>query len=176
MEYGPRATDIPSAPSPPPAPAPVTVPLPPSIPAPIPASKIPANIARQNSSSSDSGGSIVRDSQRQKQVPVDRKFPREAKIHSFSCELKALLGKKFWVLFLLAYAKVTSVMSNSAALWTIAHQTPLSMGFSRQEYWSELPCPPPGNLPDPGIERVSPEAPTLQGFLTTEPLGKPLCW
>ncbi|XP_043297647.1 epidermal growth factor receptor kinase substrate 8 isoform X2 [Cervus canadensis] len=73
MEYGPRATDIPSAPSPPPAPAPVTVPLPPSTPAPIPVSKIPANITRQNSSSSDSGGSIVRDSQRQKQVPVDRR-------------------------------------------------------------------------------------------------------
>lgn len=95
MEYGPRATDIPSAPSPPPTPAPVPVPLPPSTPAPIPVSKLPANITRQNSSSSDSGGSIVRDSQRQKQVPVDRKFPREAKILSFSCELKALLGKKF---------------------------------------------------------------------------------
>ena len=44
-------------------------------------------------------------------------------------------------------------------LWnlrTVAHQTPLSMGFSRREYWSELPCPPPGDLPDPGIESVSP--------------------
>ena len=37
-------------------------------------------------------------------------------------------------------------------LWTVAHQAPLSMGFSRQEYWSELPCSPPGDLPDPGIE------------------------
>ena len=35
---------------------------------------------------------------------------------------------------------------------TLAHQTPLSMGFSRQEYWSGLPCPPPGSLPDPGID------------------------
>ena len=35
--------------------------------------------------------------------------------------------------------------------WTVAHQAPLSMGFSRQEYWSGLPCPPPGDLPDPGI-------------------------
>ena len=34
----------------------------------------------------------------------------------------------------------------------LAHQTPLSMGFSRQEYWSVLPCPPPGDLPDPGIK------------------------
>ena len=36
-------------------------------------------------------------------------------------------------------------------LWTIAHQTPLFMGFSRKEYWNGLPCPPPGDLPDPGI-------------------------
>ena len=36
--------------------------------------------------------------------------------------------------------------------WTVSHQTPLSMGFSRQEYWSGLPCPLPGDLPDPGIK------------------------
>ena len=42
-----------------------------------------------------------------------------------------------------------------ATLWTIACQTPLSMGPSRQEYWSRLPCPPPGDLPDPGIEPES---------------------
>ena len=40
--------------------------------------------------------------------------------------------------------------------WTAACQAPLSMGFSRQEYWNGLPFPPPGDLPDPGIERVSP--------------------
>ena len=45
--------------------------------------------------------------------------------------------------------------------WTVAHQAPLSMGFHRQEYWSALPCPPPGNLPDPGIE---PRSPTLQAY------------
>ena len=39
-----------------------------------------------------------------------------------------------------------------ATLWTVAHQAPLSMGFSRQEYWSWLPCSPPGNLPDPGVK------------------------
>ena len=55
--------------------------------------------------------------------------------------------------------------------WTIAHQTPLSMGFSRQEYWSELPLSCPGNVPDPGIEPMSP---ALAGrFLTTELPGKP---
>ena len=51
-------------------------------------------------------------------------------------------------------------MSDSfATLWTIAHQAPLSMGFSRQEYWSGLPFPSPGDLPDPGIK---PEFPALQ--------------
>ena len=40
-------------------------------------------------------------------------------------------------------------------LWTAAHQAPLPMGFSKQEYWSGLPCLPPGDLPDPGIEPVS---------------------
>ena len=46
-------------------------------------------------------------------------------------------------------------MSNSATPWTVAHQAPLSMGFSRQEYWRGLPCPPAGDLPNPGIEPVS---------------------
>ena len=41
-------------------------------------------------------------------------------------------------------------------LWTVAHQAPPSMGFSRQEYWSGLPIPSPGGLPDPGIKPVSP--------------------
>ncbi|XP_062930754.1 epidermal growth factor receptor kinase substrate 8 isoform X1 [Cynocephalus volans] len=73
MECGPRPADTPSAPSPPPAPAPVPLPLPPSAPAPAPVSKGPANVTRQNSSSSDSGGSFVRDNQRHKQLPVDRR-------------------------------------------------------------------------------------------------------
>ena len=47
-------------------------------------------------------------------------------------------------------------------LWTVACQAPLFIGFSRQEHWSGLPCTPPGNLPDPGIEPTSPEAPALQ--------------
>ena len=54
--------------------------------------------------------------------------------------------------------------------WTIAHQAPLSMGFPRQEYWNGLPFSSPRDLPDPGIESVSPE---LAGsFFTTEPPGK----
>ena len=47
-------------------------------------------------------------------------------------------------------------------LWTVAYQVPLSMGFSRQDYLNGLPCPPPGDLPDPGIEPVSPVTPALQ--------------
>ena len=43
-----------------------------------------------------------------------------------------------------------------AMSWTVAHHAPLSMGFSRQEYWSGLPCPPPGHLPEPGTEPMSP--------------------
>ena len=50
-----------------------------------------------------------------------------------------------------------------ANLWTIARQAPLSMGFCRQEYWSGLPFPPPGDLPDPGIEPVSLISPALAG-------------
>ena len=55
-----------------------------------------------------------------------------------------------------------------ATLLTAALQTPLSIGFSRQEYWSELPIPPPGDLPNPGIRRTSPMSPALAGgFFTT---------
>ena len=55
--------------------------------------------------------------------------------------------------------------------WTVAHQAPPSMGFSRQEYWSGLPFPSPGHLPDPGLE---PRSPALQAdVLTSEPPGKP---
>ena len=55
---------------------------------------------------------------------------------------------------------------------TLAHLAPLSMGFSRQEYWSGLPFPPSGDLPDPGTIPVSPMSPALAGRLfITEPLG-----
>ena len=58
-----------------------------------------------------------------------------------------------------------------ATPWTIAHQAPPCMGFSRQEYWSGFPFPSPGDLPDPGIE---PKSPALQAdALPSEPPGKP---
>ena len=54
--------------------------------------------------------------------------------------------------------------------WTVTRQF---MGFTRQEYWSGFPYPPPGDLPDPGIEPVSPASPALAGdFFTTAPPGK----
>ena len=58
-----------------------------------------------------------------------------------------------------------------ATPWTVAHQAPLSIGFPRQEYWSGLPFPSPGDLPRSGMEPVSP---ALAGrFYTTKPPGKP---
>ena len=58
-----------------------------------------------------------------------------------------------------------------ATPWTVAYQASLSMGFSRQEYWSGLPFPSPGDLPNPGIE---PRSPALEAdTLTSEPPGKP---
>ena len=55
-----------------------------------------------------------------------------------------------------------------ATPWTVACQAPLSIGFSRQEYWSGIPCPPPGGLPNPGIELMSLKSPALAGgFFTT---------
>ena len=62
-------------------------------------------------------------------------------------------------------------MSDSATPWTAAHQAPLSMRFPRQEYWSGLPFPSPGNLPNPGIKPASPAM--AGGLFTTEPPGKP---
>ena len=69
---------------------------------------------------------------------------------------------------------VFSVMSNLAAPWTVAHQAPLSLGFSRQGYCSRLPFPTPGDLPDPGIEPTSPMSPVpAGGFFTIVSPGKP---
>ena len=57
----------------------------------------------------------------------------------------------------------------SVTPWTVAHQVPLSMGFCRQEYWSGLPCPSPGDLPDPGMEPTSLMSLALAGeFFTTK--------
>ena len=65
--------------------------------------------------------------------------------------------------------KLLSRVQLFATSWTVAHQAPLSMGFSRQEFWSGLPFPSPGDLPNPGIE---PRSPSLQAdALTSEAPG-----
>ena len=67
--------------------------------------------------------------------------------------------------------KLLSRVQLFATPWTVAHQAPLSMEFSRQEYWSGLPFPFPGHIPNPGIE---PRFPALQAdSLASEPPGKP---
>ena len=64
-----------------------------------------------------------------------------------------------------------------ATPWTVARQAPLCMEFSRQKYWSDFPCPPPGGLPDPGIEPMSLLSPAFQaGNLPLVPPGKPCVW
>ena len=61
--------------------------------------------------------------------------------------------------------------------WTIAHQPSLSMGCSRQEYWSGLPCPAPGDLPDPGVTLASLTSPALAGrFFATGAAWEALTW
>ena len=69
---------------------------------------------------------------------------------------------------------VASVVSDSVTLWTVAHQAPLFMGFSRQKYWSGLPYPAPGNPPFPGIEpsSLTSNLHWHMGSLPPVPLGK----
>ena len=69
---------------------------------------------------------------------------------------------------------VALVVSDSATLWTVAPQAPMSMGFPRQEHWSGLPCSPPGDLSYSGIKPMSPVPSALQvDSLPTKPPGKP---
>ena len=80
-------------------------------------------------------------------------------------------------MYICIYACTLSHFSSiwlSVTPWTVACQVPLSMRFSRQEYWSELPCPPPGDIPSPGIKPVSPGSPALQADSSpAEQPGKP---
>ena len=70
-----------------------------------------------------------------------------------------------------------SVTSDSATLWTVAFQAPLSMGFFRKEYWSRLPFTPPGDLPNTRIKPASPPFPALQvDSLSPNHLGNPIVY
>ena len=81
------------------------------------------------------------------------------------CQSCKLLGKSFHPLMC-----VVSCFSHIwvfVTLWTLTHEAPLSMGFSRQEYWSGLLCPPPGDLPNPGMEPMSLTSTCIGRFFTT---------
>ena len=77
------------------------------------------------------------------------------------------------------HAKLLQLCPALSMLWIVARQAPLSMRFSRQEYWSGLPCPPPGDLPDPGIDPCVSWGSYIAGrFYIAEPSEKPfrLLW
>ena len=80
--------------------------------------------------------------------PSIRVFSNESTLH--------MRWPEYWSFSLSISPSTCLVVSNSVTPRTVAHQAPLSMGFSRQESWSVLPCLPPGDLPDPGIEPWSP--------------------
>ena len=93
---------------------------------------------------------------------------------------KKVSWKTTWIIYWETGRKVSStvcvlsrlVVSDFVTPWTVAWQSPLSMEFSRQEYWSGLPCPPPWDLPNPGIE---PRSPALQAdSLPSDPQGMPV--
>ena len=90
-----------------------------------------------------------------------------------NCSLMSYLwaGRSSWVLCVRSrFSRVQRFVTP----WTVARQAPLSTGFSRQEYWSGLPCPPPGDLPDPGMESASLMSPALAGrFIHERHLGSP---
>ena len=75
------------------------------------------------------------------------------------------------MLLVVVVVQLLSCFRLFVTLWAIAHQAPLSMGFPRQEYWSGLLFPSPGDLPGPGIKPVSPGL--AGGFFTTEPPENP---
>ena len=90
--------------------------------------------------------------------PIDGSLPDCLKI-ILSSDISMTLGKKMFCN--VVHACMLRRVLLFVALWTVAHQAPLSMGFSRQEYWSGLLFP-PGNPPDPRIELASPVSPSLQ--------------
>ena len=80
------------------------------------------------------------------------------------------MKRSLWLVCVLCAQSLTCIQV-FATPWTVAHQAPLSMGFSRQEHWSGLPFPSPWDLPDPGIKPTSLMSPLLAGgFFTTKSL------
>ena len=110
-------------------------------------------------------------------------FPPQLQNYKMKIQTLYLLGKKNPliggsvtlkpVLFRGPCAGVLSHVRLSVTPWTVAFQAPLSAGFSRQEYWSGLPIPSPGDLPDPGIKPTSMSPALASGFFLLAPPGKP---
>ena len=89
----------------------------------------------------------------------------EILVYHFTCHISVVC-----VMYVQSFSRVQLF----AATWTVAHQASLSMEISRQEYWSRLPLPPPGDLPHPGIEPMFLASPALAAeFFTIAPPGKP---
>jgi len=94
--------------------------------------------------------------------------------HNQQSERQPIEWEKIFAIHNWVKVKLLSRVRLFATLWTVAYQAFPSMGFSRQEYWSGLPFPSPGNLPDP---RIEPRSPALETHaLTSEPPGKPHNW
>ena len=86
-------------------------------------------------------------------------YPFSPKLHSYPCYHITLSRVPCAILLLLSCFSHVQLLTTP---WTTAHQAPLSIGFSRPEYWSGLLFPPPGDLLDPGIKPASPVSPALQ--------------
>ena len=115
------------------------------------------------------------------QAPLSMEFPRQEYWSGlpFPSPKKPVTSMQLFKVLGCSFPEKVKVKSLShvqlfATQWTVAHQAPLSMEFSRQEYWSGLPFPTPGDLPEPGIKTASLASPALTGrFFTTMPPGKP---
>ena len=104
---------------------------------------------------------------------TNKKKPTKTKQHSKNCLFWKLKSHRSHACMPSSFRCVWLC----ATLWTVAHQGSLSKGFSRQEYWRRLPCPPPGDLPDSRVEPASFMSPALAGgFFTTRTTWKALSW
>ena len=101
------------------------------------------------------------DAAKPQQSVVQRDSHETRGVRQSKSEGKGSIVTAHWDLFCVCVC-VLSWIQVFATLWTVACQTPLSMGFSRQEYCSRLPFPPPGDLPYPGMETLSPVSPAMQ--------------
>ena len=127
---------------------------------------------RQSYGSHTEGGNSKKD-ERNASLENHRNPPEELSLrYDLPSHSTEIILMKPYIYVLLLFSQ--SVMSNSFTTpWTVARQAPLLMGFPRQEYWSGLPFPSPGDLPDPGIKPTSLGPPALAGgFFTIEPAGE----